>query len=105
MLKNIKSGAIYRAKGIWGTSTSRFCSGYGDHSEKVGKNCHIHPLMNIGINDCSGKVATVGDDVYLSNRCKLIGDIEIGNGIMIAAGAAVTKSFTEENAVIRRLTK
>lgn len=67
---------------------------------KVGKNCRLHPFTTIGIDGRSGKVATVGDDVYLSNGCKLIGEIEIGNNIVIAAGAVVTKSFVEENAVI-----
>lgn len=67
---------------------------------KVGKNCRIHPFTTIGIDGRSGKVAAVGDNVYLSNGCKLIGDIEIGDGIVIAAGAVVTKSFTEENAVV-----
>jgi serine O-acetyltransferase len=67
---------------------------------KVGKNCRIHPFTTIGIDGRSGKVATVGDNVYLSNGCKLIGDIEIGNGIVVAAGAVVTKSFDEENAVL-----
>lgn len=67
---------------------------------KVGKNCRIHPGTTIGINGRSGEVAKVGDNVYFSNGCKLIGDIEIGDGIVIAAGAVVTSSFTEENAVI-----
>lgn len=67
---------------------------------KVGKNCRLHPFTTIGIDGRSGKVATVGDNVYLSNGCKLIGEIEIGNNIVVAAGAVVTKSFTEENAVV-----
>ena len=54
----------------------------------------------IGIDGWNGKVATIGDNVYLSNGCKLIGDIQIGDGIVIAAGAVVTKSFMEENAVV-----
>lgn len=67
---------------------------------KVGKNCRLHPFTTIGIDGRSGKVAKIGDNVYLSNGCKMIGDIEIGNNIVIAAGAVVTKSFTEENAVV-----
>ncbi|MFR8238240.1 MAG: serine acetyltransferase [Dorea sp.] len=67
---------------------------------KIGKNCRIHPFTTIGIDGRSDGVATVGDNVYLSNGCKLIGDIEIGNGIIVAAGAVVTKSFKGENAVI-----
>ena len=67
---------------------------------KVGKNCRIHPFTTIGIDGRSSRVAVVGDNVYLSNGCKLIGDIKIGDGIVIAAGAVVTKSFTEKNVVI-----
>ena len=67
---------------------------------KVGNNCRIHPFTTIGIDGRSGKVATVGNDVYLSNGCKLIGDIEIGDGVVVAAGAVVTKSFVERNSVV-----
>ncbi len=67
---------------------------------KVGKNCCVHPFTTIGVDGrCSG-VATVGDNVYLGNGCKLIGEIKIGDGIVIAAGAVVTKSFTEKDAVV-----
>ncbi len=66
----------------------------------VGKNCRIHPFTTIGIDGKNGKVAKVGDDVYLSNGCKLIGDVEIGNGVVVAAGAVVTKSYLEDNIVI-----
>ena len=67
---------------------------------KVGKNCRLHPFTTIGINGFSGKVANIGDDVYLSNGCKIIGDVRIGDGIVIAASAVVTKSFTEKNSVV-----
>lgn len=67
---------------------------------RVGKNCRIHPFTTIGIDGRSGKVAKVGDNVYLSNGCKLIGDIEISDGVVIGAGAVVTKSVSEENAVV-----
>lgn len=67
---------------------------------KIGKNCRIHPYTMIGIDGRSGKVPTVGDNVYLSNGCKLIGNIKIGNGVVVAAGAVVTKSFEEENVVV-----
>lgn len=67
---------------------------------KVGKNCRLHPFTTIGIDGRSGKVAMIGNDVYLSNGCKLIGDIEIGDGVVVAAGAVVTKSFLEENSVV-----
>ena len=66
----------------------------------IGKNCRVHPFTTIGIDGRTGKVAKVGDNVYLSNGCKLIGDIEIADGVVIAAGAVVTKSVKEENVVV-----
>lgn len=67
---------------------------------KVGNNCRLHPFVTIGIDGRTGKVANVGNDVYLSNGCKLLGDITIGDGIVIAAGAVVTKSFLDKDSVI-----
>ncbi len=66
----------------------------------VGKNCRLHPFTTIGIDGKSGEVAKVGDNVYLSNGCKLIGDVRIGDGAVVAAGAVVTKSFQENNVVL-----
>lgn len=67
---------------------------------KVGKNCRIHPFTTIGIDGRSTGVATIGDNVYLSNGCKIIGDVIIGDNICVAASAVVTKSFGESNAVL-----
>lgn len=67
---------------------------------KVGNNCRLHPFVTIGIDGRTGKVANVGNDVYLSNGCKLLGDITIGDGTVIAAGAVVTKSFLDKDSVI-----
>lgn len=67
---------------------------------KVGKNCRLHPFTTIGIDGRSGKVAKIGDNVYLSNGCKIIGGISICDNVMIAAGAVVVKDVSEENVVI-----
>lgn len=66
---------------------------------KIGKNCRIHPFTTIGIDGRSDKVATIGDNVYLSNGCKIIGDVRICDNVVIAAGAIVVKSIDEENSV------
>ena len=66
---------------------------------KIGKNCRIHPFTTIGIDGRSDKVAIIGDNVYLSNGCKIIGDVRICNNVVIAAGAIVVKSIDEENCV------
>ena len=44
---------------------------------KIGKNCRIHPFTTIGIDGRNDKVATIGDNVYLSNGCKIIGDVKV----------------------------
>lgn len=67
---------------------------------KVGKNCRIHPFTTIGIDGRSGKVANIGDNVYLSNGCKIIGDVKICDNVMVAAGAVVVKDVDEENVVV-----
>ena len=67
---------------------------------KIGKNCRLHPFTCIGIDGRSGKVAVIGDNVYISNSAKIIGDVYIANDICIAAGAVVTKSFNAPNITI-----
>lgn len=66
---------------------------------RVGKNCRIHPFTTIGMDGRSDEVATIGDNVYLSNGCKIIGNITICDNVMIAAGAVVVKSIFEEHSV------
>ena len=67
---------------------------------KIGKNCRIHPFTTIGIDGRSEKVAVIGDNVYLSNGCKIIGDVIICDNVMIAAGAIVVKDILEEHSVV-----
>ena len=62
----------------------------------VGKNCRIHPFTTIGMNGRNyGNPGTIGDNVYMSAGCKIIGDISIADDVCIGAGAVVTKSITE----------
>ena len=67
---------------------------------KVGKNCRIHPFTTIGIDGRNDKVATIGDNVYLSTGAKIIGNVQICDNVIIAANAVVVKSVTEENSVM-----
>ena len=62
---------------------------------KIGKNCRVHPFVTIGMDGRSGNTANIGDDVYLSAGCKIIGDLSIADDVCIGAGAVVTKSITE----------
>lgn len=67
---------------------------------KIGKNCRIHPNVNIGVSGSEGKVGQLGDNLYLGNGCKIIGEIYLNDNVVIGAGAVVTKSFEESDIVL-----
>lgn len=68
------------------------------HSDAVvGKNCRFFQHVTIGSAWRGGgapgeRVPRVGNDVLLGCGCVLLGDIEIGDGVVIGANAVVTKS-------------
>lgn len=64
---------------------------------RVGKNCRLHPMTCIGVDGHSNKVATIGDNVYISTGVKIIGDVSIADGVCLGANAVVTRSIEEEN--------
>lgn len=66
----------------------------------IGKNCRIHPCVNIGVSGSEGKVGQLGDNLYLGNGCKIIGEVYLQDNVVIGAGAVVTKSFEESNIVL-----
>ena len=67
---------------------------------RIGKNCRIHPGTNIGVDGRNKKVGTMGDDLFLGNGCKIIGEVTLGNCVVVGAGAVVTKSFEEDGIVL-----
>ena len=70
---------------------------------KVGTYCLLCHNTTIGVtfdaND-HGKCPCIGDYVALFEGCGVFGPINIENNISVAAGAIVTKSFTEKNITI-----
>ena len=58
---------------------------------RIGENCRIHVGVNIGANSGESTAPTVGKNVYIGPGAKLIGDIVVGDGAVIGAGAVVTK--------------
>lgn len=67
---------------------------------KVGYNCRLHPLSNIGMNGRSNEVATLGNNVYISMGVKIVGNINIPDGVVIGSNSVVTKDVIEENITI-----
>lgn len=42
----------------------------------------------------------IGDDCWLATGCIILPGVKLGNHVIVAAGAVVTKSFNEDNIVI-----
>lgn len=76
---------------------------------KIGKDCMIAPLcvfsdahhefteVSIPINKqrCLYNKIEVKDDVWIGSGCVILGGVTIGTGVVVAAGAVVTKSIPD----------
>lgn len=69
-------------------------------NSKIGKNCRIQEGVNIGATNGNTKAPIIGNNVFIGTGAKIIGDIEISDGIVIGAGAVVVKDFNEPNITI-----
>ena len=67
----------------------------------IGSNCHLHGnnrIGNAGPHDL--RCPIIGDNVMVGVGAKIIGNVNIADGIKIAAGAVVVHSFDEPNITI-----
>lgn len=69
-------------------------------AEKIGENCWVNQQVTIGFKDDSGKSPVIGDNVTVSCGAKVLGNIILGNKMVIGANAVVTKSFPQGNCII-----
>ena len=67
---------------------------------RIGKNCRLYGNNCIGNNGRDNKTPKIGNNVRICVGAKVLGDVIIANNITIAAGAVVTKSCLEENAIL-----
>lgn len=67
---------------------------------RIGKNCRLYGNNCIGNNGRNNMAPNIGDNVRICVGAKVIGDVTLANNITIAAGAVVTKSCLEENAIL-----
>lgn len=68
----------------WGTITI-------EGKARIGRNCRIHQGVTIGSKN--GKVPRIGDDCFIGANASVIGDITIGNNVVIGANSLVNRSF------------
>lgn len=66
-------------------------------SARIGKNCRIHEMVNIGATNGSSQAAKIGDNCFIGTGAKIIGDISIADNVAIGANAVVVKSISEND--------
>ena len=65
---------------------------------KIGKDCWINQGVTIGYtndNDCP----TLGDNVTVYAGAKILGNVRVGNNVIVAANAVVVKNV-EDNCIV-----
>lgn len=61
---------------------------------------YLNSAVNIGVSPTSPGAPHIGNGVYIGPGAKLWNDITIADGVTIGANACVSKSVTEEGAVV-----
>lgn len=61
----------------------------------IGKNCRILANVTVGATNGSTRCPKIGDNVFIGDGAKIIGDVEIADNIAIGANAVIVKSFLE----------
>ena len=67
----------------------------------IGERCTIFHQVTIGVNDLvSDKAPHIGDDCYIGDGTKIIGNVHIGNNVKIGANAVVTHDVPDGATVV-----
>jgi len=71
------------------------------NASSIGRNCRIFQNVTIGTN--GGKIGpTIGDNCFFGAGCVVIGDISIGNNVIIGANATIVKDLPDNCTVVCR---
>lgn len=62
---------------------------------KVGQNCRIQEMVNIGATNGTSDSPQIGNNVFIGTGAKLIGGIKIADDVVIGANAVVVKDIDE----------
>ncbi|ACN15628.1 CysE2 [Desulforapulum autotrophicum HRM2] len=66
---------------------------------KIGANCVIMPNVTIGGTRKKKRVPVIGDNVKIGTGAKIIGGIDVGSGVVIAANSVVIKDLPDRTLV------
>lgn len=61
---------------------------------RIGKNLCIYPGVTIGQNE-NGSAPIIGDNCFLGLGSKILGNVQIGNNVIVAANSVVTKDIPD----------
>lgn len=68
-------------------------------AKSIGENCWINQQVTIGYNS-KGECPVIGNNVTVTCGAKVLGDIVLGDKMVVGANAVVVKSFPKGNAII-----
>lgn len=68
-------------------------------SAVIGRNCSIHPNVLVGSSRTKEGYPVIGDNCFLGNGCKIIGNCRIGDWCFISPGAFVSKDIPSGSVV------
>lgn len=67
--------------------------------QNIGKNCWINQQVTIGYSD-KVNCPTIGNNVNIKARAKVIGDVTIGDDVIIGSNAVVVKDVPSHSIVV-----
>lgn len=79
----------------FGFHLAHLCGGCIINCNSMGNYCRMNAGVIVGNKDNQLEVATIGNNVSLSAGCKVFGRINIGNNVVIAPNAVVTKNVPD----------
>lgn len=70
------------------------------HATQIGENCHIWQNVTIGKEKQGGTKPVIGNNVYIYTGAVVIGNITIGDNVIVGANSVVTKSVPNNCTVV-----
>ena len=65
-------------------------------NSRIGENCRIQTGVTLGATDGLPDAPEIGNNVFLSEGCKIIGGVKVADDCQIAANAVVVKDIIEK---------
>ena len=67
---------------------------------KLGENCTLYPMVLIGHKSTCSPAPVLGDNVFVGAGSKIIGDIRIGNNVVIGQNVTIVKNIPDKTIIV-----